>query len=95
MVSDAKKKREAAKKAKASAKLNGTTVSPSVSTNAVCGETLTQHQPACIQCLGLAVITTYNLQLSATVARSSIGLQLTIFPAYLKSVPLLAFCHTL
>lgn len=34
MVSDAKKKREAAKKAKASAKLNGTTVSPSVSTNA-------------------------------------------------------------
>ena len=35
MVSEAKKKREAAKKVKASAKLNGSTTSPSVSTSAV------------------------------------------------------------
>lgn len=35
MVSDAKKKREAAKKAKASAKLHGTEGSPSVSTSTV------------------------------------------------------------
>ena len=35
MVSEAKKKREAAKKAKATAKLTGKDVSPTVSTNAV------------------------------------------------------------
>lgn len=62
MVSEAKKKREAAKKAKASAKLNGTTVSPSVSTNAVCVRVAFQTRLSRRLRCQPAVITTCNLR---------------------------------